>query len=37
MRSVEIVSLLSGTVVVGFCLFLIGLAVVIVTASSLAE
>lgn len=37
MRSVEIVSLLSGIVVVGFCLFLIGLAVVIATTPSLAE
>ena len=37
MRSVEIVSVLSGIVVVGFCLFLIGLAVVIVTKPSLAE
>jgi hypothetical protein len=37
MRSVEIVSLLSGIVVVGFCLFLIGLAVVIVTTPSVAE
>jgi uncharacterized protein YjeT (DUF2065 family) len=37
MRSVEIVSLLSGIVVVGFCLFLIGLAAVIATTPSLAE
>ena len=37
MRSVEIVSLLSGIVVFGFCLFLIGLAVVIATTPSLAE
>ena len=37
MRSVEIVTLLSGIVVVGFCLFLIGLAVVIATKPSLAE
>jgi hypothetical protein len=37
MRSVEIVSALSGIVVVGFCLFLIGLAVVIATKPSLAE
>jgi hypothetical protein len=37
MRSVEIVTLLSGIVVVGFCLFLIGLAVVIATTPSFAE
>ena len=37
MRSVEIVSVFSGIVVVGFCLFLIGLAVVIATKPSLAE
>jgi hypothetical protein len=37
MSSVEIVRLLSGIVVVGFCLFLIGLAVVIATTPSLAE
>jgi hypothetical protein len=37
MGFIEIVSLLSGTVVVGFCLFLIGLAVVIATRPSLAE
>ena len=37
MQFVEIVSLLSGVVVVGFCLFLIGLAVVIATTPSLAE
>ena len=37
MRFVEIVSLLSGIVVFGFCLFLIGLAVGIVAAPPLAE
>jgi hypothetical protein len=37
MRSVEIVRLLSGIVVFGFCPFLIGLAVVIATKPSLAE
>ena len=37
MQTVEIVSLLSGVVVVGFCLFLIGLAAVIATTPSLAE
>lgn len=37
MRSVEIVNWLSGIVVVGFCLFLIGLAVVIATRPPLAE
>jgi hypothetical protein len=37
MRFVEITSLLSGVVVVGFCLFLVGLAVVIVTTPPLAE
>lgn len=37
MRSTEIVSVLSGIVVVGFCLFLIGLAVVIAANPSLAE
>lgn len=37
MRSVEIVNWLSGIVVVGFCLFLIGLAVVIATMPALAE
>jgi hypothetical protein len=36
-RSVEIVTLISGVVIVGFCLFLIGLAVVIATSPSLAE
>jgi hypothetical protein len=37
MQPVEILSLLSGVVVVGFCLFLIGLAGVIATTPSLAE
>lgn len=37
MQSIEIVSLLAGIVVVGFCLFLIGLAIVIATMPSLAE
>ena len=37
MQPVEIVSVLSGVVVVGFCLFLIGLAGVIATTPSLAE
>jgi hypothetical protein len=37
MQFVETVRLLSGVVVVGFCLFLIGLAVVIATMPSLAE
>jgi hypothetical protein len=37
MRSFEIVSFLSGIVVVAFCLFLIGLAVVIAAAPPLAE
>ena len=37
MHFVEIVNLLSGVVVVGFCLFLIGLAAVITTTPSLAE
>jgi hypothetical protein len=37
MGSTGIVSLLSGIVVVGFCVFLIGLAVVIATRPSLAE
>jgi len=37
MRAVEIVSLLSGIVVVGFSLFLIGLAGVIATRPPLAE
>lgn len=37
MRTVEIVSLVSGLVVVGFCLFLIGLAVMIMTKPSQAE
>jgi hypothetical protein len=37
MRFVEIVTVLSGIVVVGFCLFLIGLAVVIAIRPSHAE
>src|SRR5687767_7051421 len=37
MQFVEIVNLLSGVVVVGFCLFLIGLAAVIATTPSAAE
>ena len=37
MRSLDIVNLVSGIVVVGFCVFLIGLAVVIATRPSLAE
>jgi hypothetical protein len=37
MRSIDIVSLLSGIVVVGFCLFLIGLALVIAATPPLAE
>jgi hypothetical protein len=37
MQSVELLRLLSGIVVVGFCAFLIGLAVVIATAPLLAE
>ena len=37
MRAAEISSLLSGIVVVGFCLFLIGLAAVIAVRPSLAE
>jgi hypothetical protein len=37
MGSTEIVRLLSGIVVVGFCVFLIGLAVVIATRPLLAE
>jgi hypothetical protein len=37
MRFVGVVSTLSGLVVVGFCLFLIGLAVVITAKPSLAE
>jgi hypothetical protein len=37
MQFVEIVRLLSGAVVVGFCLFLIGLAIVIATAPALAQ
>ena len=37
MRSVEIVRSLSGIVVVGFCLFLTGLAVVSATKPALAE
>lgn len=37
MQSVEFVRLLSGLVVVGFCVFLIGLAIVIATRAPLAE
>lgn len=37
MRSAEITSLLSGIVLVSFCLFLIGLAVVIAATPTLAE
>ncbi|CAN5532786.1 hypothetical protein BH10PLA2_BH10PLA2_14070 [soil metagenome] len=37
MQFVEIVRLLSGVVVVGFCMFLLGLAVAIVTAPARAE
>ena|SRR5688572_3849019 len=37
MQTVEILSLLSGVVVISFCLFLIGLAAVIATTPSLAE
>jgi uncharacterized protein YjeT (DUF2065 family) len=37
MRSVEFVDFLSGIVVAGFCLFLIGLAALIVTMPSRAE
>ena len=37
MRSLDIVTLLSGIVVVGFCLFLTGLAVVIAAKPSLAQ
>jgi hypothetical protein len=37
MRSIEIMNWLAGIVVVGFCLFLIGLSVLIATKPSLAE
>lgn len=37
MQAVEVVTWLSGSVVAGFCLFLIGLAVVIVAAPPRAE